>query len=345
MNKTKIAILSPACWRTPPRKYGPWEQVASSIAEGLVARGLDVTLFATADSVTGGKLEAVCEKPYGEHPEMDAKVQEALHISHFMEKAETFDILHNNYDFLPLTYTGLISTPMVTTIHGFSSPAIIPVYQKFNDSNFYVSISNSDRSPALDYIATVYNGIDPKQFTFLKETGDYLLYFGRIHPEKGTLESIQIAQRFGMKLIISGLVQDENYFNNTIRPLIDDKNIVYAGNSGPEKRDQLLGGAYALLHPISFDEPFGLSVAEAMMCGTPVVAFNRGSMPELIVDGKTGFLVNTIEEAVDKLPFIEHTDRLVCRQHALNNFSIERMIDGYIAVYEKVLKRKMIESG
>lgn len=336
----KIAVLSPACWRTPPRKYGPWEQVASNITEGLVNRGHDVTLFATADSQTRGKLEAVCEQPYGEHPEMDAKVCECLHISHFMEMAAEFDILHNNYDFLPLTYSRLIATPMVTTIHGFSSPKIIPVFKKYNSDNFYVSISNSDRSPELDYIATVYNGIKTEQFTFQPEPGDYLLFFGRIHPEKGTLESIQIARKSGMKLIISGLVQDENYFHKQIEPLIDDKNIIYVGNSGPEKRDKLLGGAYALLHPISFEEPFGLSVAEAMMCGTPVVAFNRGSMPELIVHGKTGFLVDHVDEAVHVLSQVRNIHRADCRQWAINNFSMEKMIDGYEAVYEKILYRK-----
>jgi len=337
LQNIKIAILSPACWRTPPRKYGPWEQVASNIAEGLVARGFDVTLFATADSRTSGKLEAVCDRPYGEHPEMDAKVCECLHISHFMELAHRFDVLHNNYDFLPLTYSRLIKTPMVTTIHGFSSPKILPVYKKYNDTSWYVSISNSDRSPELDYIATVYNGINPKAFHFQEKPDDYLLYFGRIHPEKGTWEAIQIARRSGRRLIISGLIQDEEYFKAKVKPFLDDKQIIYVGNSGPDRRDKLLGGAYALLHPISFEEPFGLSVTEAMICGTPVIAFNRGSMPELIVDGKTGFLVHTIDEAVAVLPGIENIRREDCHHHAMENFSIDKMIDGYVEVYRKVL--------
>ncbi|NOX85153.1 MAG: glycosyltransferase family 4 protein [Chlorobi bacterium] len=336
----KTAILSPACWRTPPRKYGPWEQVASNIAEGLIKRGVDVTLFATADSITSGKLEAVCEKPYGENPDMDAKVCECLHISHFMEMSGEFDILHNNYDFLPLTYTRLIKTPMVTTIHGFSSPKIIPVFRKYNDNNYYVSISNSDRSPELDYIATVYNGIRVEDFTFREKGGDYLLFFGRIHPEKGTFESIQIAKKAKRKLIISGLIQDQKYFDEKIAPYVNDDDIVYVGNSGPEKRDRLLGHAYALLHPVSFEEPFGLSVAEAMCCGTPVIAFTRGSMPELIMDGKTGFLVNTVEEAVDALSEIKNIERSFCRQWVVSNFSIEKMIDGYLAVYTQVLEKK-----
>ncbi len=337
MQNIKIAVLSPACWRTPPQKYGPWEQIASNIAEGLVERGYDVTLFATADSVTSGKLEAVCERPYGEHPEMDAKVCECLHISHFMEMAHRFDILHNNYDFLPLTYSRLIKKPMVTTIHGFSSPKILPVYKKYNDTTYYVSISNSDRSQELDYIATVYNGIKPKGFHFQEKPDDYLLYFGRIHPEKGTFEAIQIARKAGRRLIISGLIQDKEYFRAKVKPYLDDKHVIYAGNSGPEKRDRLLGGAYTLLHPISFEEPFGLSVAEAMMCGTPVVAFNRGSMPELIEDGKTGFLVHTIDEAAAVLPDIENIRRTDCRQHAMDNFSMNKMIDGYVDVYREIL--------
>ncbi len=337
INNIKIAILSPACWRTPPRKYGPWEQVTSNIAEGLVARGYNVTLFATADSITGGKLEAVCDKPYGEHPEMDAKVCESLHISHFMEMAHRFDILHNNYDFLPLTYSRLIKPTMVTTIHGFSSPKIIPVYKKYNDTSYYVSISNSDRSRELDYMATVYNGINPKGFHFQENPDDYLLYFGRIHPEKGTYEAIQIARKAGRRLIISGLIQDEEYFNTKVKPHLDDKHIIFVGNSGPKRRDELLGGAFALLHPISFEEPFGLSVAEAMMCGTPVVAFSRGSMPELVVEGKTGFLVHSINEAIAVLPAIENIRRKDCRQHAMENFSIGKMVDGYLEVYRKIL--------
>ena len=295
----KIAILSPVAWRTPPRKYGPWEQVASNIAEGMVEQGMDVTLFASGDSITKGKLVSVCEQPYAEDPNVDAKVAECLHISCLMEDADQFDLIHNNFDFLPLSYSRLIKTPMVTTIHGFSSPKIIPVYKKYNSSCHYVSISNSDRSPELDYIATVYNGINADEFIFNFESSEYLLFFGRIHPEKGVYESIQIAKQSKRKLIISGLIQDKEYFDRKVKPYINDDDIVYLGNSGPEERNKLLGAAFALLHPISFEEPFGLSVAEAMFCGTPVIAFNRGAMPELILDGKTGFLTNTIEEAVE----------------------------------------------
>lgn len=333
----KIAILSPIAWRTPPVKYGPWEQVASNITEGLVDKKIDVTLFATANSITRGKLQYVAKEAYSENPDIDPKVWECLHISNLMEQADQFDLIHNHFDFLPLTYTGLIKTPVLTTIHGFSSPKILPVYKKYNRNNFYVSISNSDRCPDLEYMATVYNGIDTDRFTFKKNSKDYLLFFGRIHPEKGTYESIQIAKQSGRKLIISGLIQHQEYFDSKIKPYINDDDIVYAGNSGPGERDKLLGEAYALLHPVSFEEPFGLSVAEAMMCGTPVIAFKRGSMPELILNGKTGFLVNTVEEAADAVADIKSIDRKYCREYAISKFSRQKMVDGYIKVYEEIL--------
>ncbi len=336
----KVAILSPVVWRTPPRKYGPWEQVASNIAEGLIDRGIDVTLFATGDSITKGKLNYIIEKPFGENPSLDAKVCECLHISRLMERAGEFDIIHNNYDFLPLTYSRLIKTPMVTTIHGFSSPKIIPVYKKYNDINYYVSISNSDRSPELEYIATIYNGINEKEFTYNDKHGDYLLFFGRIHPEKGTYECIQIARKAGMKLIISGLIQDEIYFKEKIEPHINNDDIIYAGNSGPGKRNELLGGACALLHPIFFEEPFGLSIVESYFCGTPVIAFKRGSMPELIINGKTGFLVKDINEAVDSIKDIPKISRKDCTIFAENNFTRSKMAGKYIDVYEKIISGK-----
>lgn len=334
----KIAILSPIAWRTPPRKYGPWEQVSSNIAEGLVERGIDVTLFASADSITTGKLVSVCEQPYAEHAEVDPKVAECLHISHLMEHAHHYDIIHNNFDFLPLSYSRLIKTPMVTTIHGFSSPKIIPVYKKYNNTSYYVSISNSDRSPELNYTATVYNGIDTREFSFNAESGEVLLFFGRIHPDKGVSEAIEIAKKSNRKLIISGLIQDQEYFTKKVSPYIDGQEIIYVGNSGSVDRNRLLGGAFALLHPIGFEEPFGLSVAEAMICGTPVIAFNRGAMPELIVNGKTGFLVNNVDEAVEAVNSIEFINRRDCMEWASSTFSREKMVDGYLDVYRKILR-------
>ncbi len=333
----RVAILSSIAWRTPPRQYGPWEQVASYLTEGLVEKGIDVTLFATTDSVTAARLEGTCKTPYAEDRDVDPKVAECLHISHLMENAAQFDLIHNHFDFLPLTYSKLIGTPMLTTIHGFSSPKILAVYQKYNASAYYVSISNADRSEKLDYIATVYNGVDGKDFPFEMNPQDYLLFFGRIHPDKGTYEAIQIARRAGKVLLIAGLIQDDAYFEQKIRPSIDERSVFYIGNVGPGERRTLLGKALALLHPILFDEPFGLSVAESMFCGTPVIAYNRGSMCELIVDGKTGFLVNTMDEAVKAVEKIAGIDRQECRQWAKAMFSKEKMVDNYLAVYDRIL--------
>jgi len=333
----KLAMLSPIAWRTPPRHYGPWEAVVSLITEGLVDRGLDVTLFATADSITKAKLHAVCPRGYEEDPEIMPKVWECLHISECFEHGDEFDLIHNHFDFLPLTYTAMTRTPVVTTIHGFSSPRILPVYKKYNGRVHYVSISDADRSPELDYIATVHHGIDLSLFTFREQPEDYLLFFGRFHPEKGAREAIKAARRVGRRLIMAGIIQDRDYFEREVQPHIDGDRVVYVGSAGPEKRDKLLGGAYALLHLISFDEPFGLSVVEAQACGTPVVAINRGSMPEVIDHGRTGFLCRDLEEAVEALGRIGEIDRRACRRWVEERFSVDRMVDDYVRVYERIL--------
>ena len=332
----KIAVLAPVAWRTPPRHYGPWEQMASNLTEGLSKAGIDVTLFATGDSVTSGKLDAVISEGYEENRNQDAKVVECLHISNLMEKAGNFDLIHNHYDFLPLSYSGLIKTPMITTIHGFSSEKIIPVYQKYNNRGSYVSISDSDRHPSLKYLKTVYNGIDTSGFVFNERPEGYLLFFGRIHPHKGTAEAIQIAIESGRKLLIAGIIQDQEYFNERVAPFLN-ADIEFLGAAGPEQRNEVLRGASALLHPISFEEPFGLSVAEAMLCGTPVIAYQRGSMPELIKHGKTGFLVKDVEEAVAAVGQLETIDRAACREWAISRFSQERMVKDYISLYHQLL--------
>lgn len=330
-------MLAPVAWRTPPRKYGPWEQVTSNITEGLLKKGMDVTLFATGDSITRGELRSVCARGYEEDKKAEPKVQECMHISYLMEQAHEYDIIHNNFDFLPLTYTRLIKTPMVTTIHGFSSPNIIPVYRRYNDCSHYVSISYADRSSELTYIANVYNGIDPVGFTLKNKPGDYLLYFGRIHHDKGTREAIEIALKTNMKLIIAGYIQDEHYYQQQVKPLIDGEQIVYFGNAEPVQRNQLLGNAYALLHPINFKEPFGLSVAESMFCGTPVIAFKKGSMEELVRHGETGFLVDNVDEAVHAVSQVPQIDRSYCRKWAESKFSIDKITEDYIKVYKNIL--------
>ncbi|HEY6976020.1 MAG TPA: glycosyltransferase family 4 protein [Chitinophagaceae bacterium] len=335
----RIAMLAPVAWRTPPRHYGPWEQVAFNISEGLAKRGIDVTLFATKDSFTSGKLDAIIEKGYEEDKTRNAKVLECMHISYVMEKANQFDLIHNHFDFLPLTYSGLVATPMITTIHGFSSPQIIPVYKKYNDINYYVSISDADRHPSLKYIATIYHGIQPDEFVYIEKPQDYLISFGRIHPDKGTDEAIAIAKATGKRLLIAGIIQHPEYFRERVEPFIDEDQIIFLGHAGPEKRKELLGNAIALLHPIHFNEPFGLSVAEAMFCGTPVIAYNRGSMPELIANGVSGFLVNNIEEAANAVNKIGHVSRRKCYEYATAKFSYETMIDKYIEAYKSILNK------
>ncbi|MFV8225767.1 glycosyltransferase family 4 protein [Christiangramia aquimixticola] len=334
----KIAVLAPIAWRTPPLKYGPWEKVASMLTENLVKKGHDVTLFATGDSVTSAKLRWVCETPYEIDKSADPKVLECLHISFLMEKAAEFDIIHNHFDFLPLTYSRLIKTPMITTIHGFSSEKILPVYIKYNSTSAYISISNANRHPDLSYLETIYHGLEPSDFIFSNKKENYLLYFGRIHPDKGLHSAIEISEKSGLPLKIAGLIQDDNYFNSLFSK-IDGQQIEYLGNLGREDSIKLLTSAKALLHPIYFEEPFGLSVLEAMMSGTPVIAFNKGSMPELIVNGKTGFLIGNVAEAVNSIDKLEKIEPEDCRRHAIQNFSIDKMTDSYIRAYKKVLNQ------
>lgn len=334
----RIAMLSTIAWRTPPRHYGPREQLVYWLTESLIKRGFDVTLFATKDSHTNAHLHAIAPTPY-EESSIHRPAWECLHTSEVFEHADDFDLIHNHFDFLPLTYTQLVTTPMVTTIHGFHHPDIAAVYRKYNNRTSYVSISNADRHADLTYIDTVYNGIDLTLFTCNPRPQDYLLFFGRISHDKGTREAIEIAKIAKKKIILAGITPEKEYFEREIKPFIDGHDVQYIGSIGPVERNQILGNAYALLHPINFDEPFGLSVVEAMACGTPVIAFNRGSMSELISNGKTGFLVNTVDEAVTAVKDIARINRSACTDHVARHFTLDQMVEGYIRVYEKVLGR------
>jgi glycosyltransferase involved in cell wall biosynthesis len=333
----RVAILAPVAWRVPPRHYGPWEQFVSLLTEGLVAEGIDVTLFATGDSRTSARLEYVLAEGYAEHPEVDAKVWECLHISEVFERSSEFDIIHNSFDFLPLTYSSLVGTPVVTTIHGFSSDRIIPVYEKYNSRTHYVAISDSDRRPSLDYIATIHHGIDTDAFAVDPAPGPELLFFGRIHPEKGTAEAIEVARRTGRKLIIAGIVGDDRYFAEEIAPHVDGESVSYVGSVGPVQRKELLGGAHALLHLIDFEEPFGFSVVESLASGTPVIAYRRGSMAELIDSGRNGFLVGCQDEAVAAVEVVGALDRAAIRRQAVARFGRSRMVHQYLDVYRSIL--------
>jgi glycosyltransferase involved in cell wall biosynthesis len=332
----KIALLGPVAWRTPPRHYGPWEQVTSLIAEGLVARGIDVTLFATLDSQTAATLDGVCVKGYAEDPTMDGRVWEALHVAHALARSGDFDLVHNHLDWLPLAFAAHVRAPLVTTIHGFSGRGILPAYVNARPSS-YVSISDADRAPELHYVATVHHGIDLEALPFSAAGGPGLVAFGRIHPDKGTAEAIAIARRAGRRLVICGIVQDAAYFREQVEPHVDGDRVSYLGSVGPERRAAVLGCAAALLHPIAFDEPFGLSVVEAMACGTPVVAYRRGAMPEVVDEGVTGFLVDGVESAAAAVDLAAALDRGAVRRVAEGRFGAARMVDDYLAVYERLI--------
>ncbi len=330
-------MLASIAHSVPPRSYGPWEQVASTLTEGLVARGHDVTLFATADSMTSARLHATAPAGYEEDASVDAKVHEALHIAAVFERAAQFDVISNQFDFLPLAFSRLVATPVVTTVHGFSSERIVPVYQAYDDIAHYVSISDSDRHPSLTYAATIHHGIELDRFDVGAGDGGYLLFLGRIHPDKGTAVAIDVARRAGLPLVIAGVVHDQAYFDTEVAPHVGSDGISYVGPVGPVERDRLLGGAAALLHLIDFAEPFGLSVVESLATGTPVIAFSRGSMPELLRDGVTGWLVADADEAVDAVARLDRLDRAACRIDAVTRFSAARMVADYERLFSRVI--------
>ena len=336
-------MLAPIAWRVPPRGYGPWELVTSLLTEGLVQRGVDVTLFATADSQTAARLVSVAAGSYNETPGTDAKVWECLHIAEVFERARAgeFDLIHNQFDFLPLSYSRLVDVPVVTTIHGFSSERIVPVYEKYNDArNHYVAISDADRHPRLRYAATIHHGVPmeefPARFDPVPPAERYLLFFGRIHPDKGAAEAIDLAEAVGQPLRLAGIIQDQEYYEQKIAPRLDGERVRYVGPVSREDRPALLGGADALLHLINFAEPFGLSVVEAMACGTPVIATRRGSMPEIIQDGVNGFLVEDFADQQSALERLDTLDRRRVRESVVTRFGVERMVDGYLALYRRI---------
>lgn len=337
----RVGVLAPISWRVPPRGYGPWELFASLLTEGLVERGHDVTLFATADSLTSARLVPSAPRGYSEDPALDAKVWECLHIAGAFERASELDVLHNGFDFLPLTYSRLVDTPVVTTIHGFSSDRILPVYERYDGHTHYVSISDADRRPSLHYEATIHHGIDMRDFSIGASERRWLLFLGRIHPDKGTAEAIETARRADLPLVIAGIVQDAAYFDREVAPRLGER-VRFVGPVEPERRAALFAGAIALLHLVNFDEPFGFAVVEAMASGTPVIATSRGSMPEIIEPGVNGFLVGSIDDAVGAVQGAAGLDPATVRASVERRFDRARMVDAYVEVYRRVLARRRI---
>jgi glycosyltransferase involved in cell wall biosynthesis len=332
----RIAILSPVAWRTPPRQYGAWETVAGNVAEGLVDLGWDVTLFATADSLTRAHLHAVVAKGYEEDRSIDPKVAEYLHIPEVFEHAQEFDLIHSHYDFMALAYTRLVKTPVLTTIHGFGSPQIMPVYEKYRDG-YFVSISDSDRAPGLNYLATVYNGIDLALYPLRKTAGEDLIFIGRIHPDKGVHLAIETARQSGRRLLIAGILQDASYFEEKIQPHLDDQ-IRYLGPVGVEGKNALFAQAFALIHLNTIPERFGLVLAEANAAGVPVIAMDLGSCREVIEHGLTGFLVEDVAGAVKALEAVPTLNDTACRRRVEERFSIATMVEAYARVYATIFE-------
>ncbi|MFO7774459.1 MAG: glycosyltransferase family 4 protein, partial [Candidatus Hydrogenedentota bacterium] len=254
-----------------------------------------------------------------------------------IELVRVFDLLHSHYDFMALTYTRLVNTPVLTTIHGFSSPTIMPVYYKYRD-NYYVSISDSDRAEGLNYVDTVYNGIDTDLYPLQEERGGALVAYGRIHPEKGFHLAIEVAKKSGWRLIIAGIIQDQAYFDEQIEPHIDGDQISFVGPVDVDGKNELFSQAAAVLHLNTIPERFGLVMAESNCAGVPVIAMDLGSCREVIAHGETGFVVQDVDEAVESLKRLPEIDAKACRRRVETKFSISSMVSGYEEAYRTILE-------
>lgn len=334
----------------PPDGYGPWEQVVANLAEGLAARGHEVTVFASGDSRPAGRLEAVVPEHLGAHPELPARELELLHMTHAFEEARSgrFDLLHNHLNCHPLVFTPFVALPVVTTLHGsaYLEPATRVVYRRFAALP-YVSISRAEREglPELHYVANVPNGIRLQDFPFAAATGRYLAFYGRISPKKGADRAVAVARRAGLPLRMAGPVppEEREFFEQVIRPQLGGR-VEYAGELRGAEKARFLGEALALLQLNRVPEPFGLAMVEAMACGVPVVGTAVGSIPEVVADRVTGRLVpggedeQVIGAAVRALAGIELIDRAACRRRVEAFFTVERMVEGYERVYHTLVR-------
>lgn len=335
----RIAMVAPLAEAVPPRLYGGTERVVSVLTEELVRRGHDVTLFASADSTTAATLVPCAQVGLRLDPTVrDFVAYTLIGLSEVYGRAHEFDVIHNHVDYLAFPFARLTGAPTISTTHGrLDLPEIQRLYRVFPEAPL-VSISNNQRThlPDARWAATVYNGIDLSNFQFRAEPDDYLVFLGRISPEKRPDRAIAIALDAGMRLVIAAKVDptDQSYYEHAIAPLIrDNPRIEYIGEVDEREKDELLGGAYAYLFPIDWPEPFGLTMIEAMATGTPVVAYRAGSAPEVIVDGVTGYVCDTVHAMVEAISNVSQINRADCRRHVERYFSTKAMAYGYEQVY------------
>jgi glycosyltransferase involved in cell wall biosynthesis len=338
----RVLQIAPLAERVPPLRYGGTEAVVSLLADGLIRAGHEVVLWASADSLTLAELRSVYLHGLRLEPTVaNPDPYEWVHAVEAIKDAREFDIIHNHDGERVMALASLVDAPMLTTMHCLIEPDTRFVWERYR--GYYNTISRAERAtmPPLEgprFAGVVYNAVDAASFPFRAEKEDYLLFIGQIAPEKGTHLAVQVATRLGTRLVIAGKIDPHNrqYFAETIEPYIDGKQIQFVGEVGYEKR-QLYANARCLLVPIRWEEPFGLVMAEAMACGTPVIAFNRGSAPELVADGVTGYLVRNVDEMARAVRRVDHLDPYRCRQHIEVNFDAPVMIQGYLDVYHRIL--------
>jgi glycosyltransferase involved in cell wall biosynthesis len=339
----KIAQVAPLFESVPPQGYGGTERVVSYLTEELVRQGHQVTLFASGDSVTHAHLVAACPRALRLDAQcVDPLAHSMVLLEHVFRQAPTVDLLHFHIDYLHFPLSVRQRVPHVTTLHGrLNLPDLVPVYQTFPRMPV-VSISDAQRIPlpGLQWQGTVYHGLPADLYTFQETPGSYLAFLGRISPEKGIEQAIAIARQAGMPLKIVAKIDqvDRAYFQSVVHPLLDDPLVEYLGEMGDSDKNAFLGQAYALLFPLDWPEPFGLVMIEAMACGTPVIAYRRGSVPEVLEDGVTGWIVAGQEEAVQAIARVPALSRHRCRQTFEERFSVTRMTQDYVRIYQQLLE-------
>jgi glycosyltransferase involved in cell wall biosynthesis len=344
----RIAQVAPLYESVPPKYYGGTERVVSYLTEELVRQGHEVTLFASGDSVTKARLVAACRRSLRLDKQcIDQLAHHIVMLEHVFQRAPEFDIIHFHVDYLHFSMSRRQQTTHVTTLHGrLDIPDLFPVYQEFRDMPV-VSISNVQREPLpwANWQATVYHGLPADLYQFRAQPGSYLAFLGRISPEKRVDRAIEIAKRVQIPLKIAAKVDrvDKKYFKRAIEPLLRDSLVEVVGEIGDREKDEFLGNAYALLVPIDWPEPFGLVMIEAMACGTPVIAYRGGAVPEIIKEGHTGFIVEELEDAVEAARRIPGLSRKRCREFFERRFTATRMANDYVRVYGRLINRKQDE--